>query len=146
VMGPQGGDGLVDERSFFDFRQRNFSGRTAGIQFTPDTLAAEMLRYDPGLGPLLRSLVKAENAEDKTVDRLGAIYQEAMHREIAHPDTAPPPTEFSALYHELCESWQILSARETELAAVYASETWRWTAAFRRLVTLLRHPAPRRTE
>jgi hypothetical protein len=146
VMGSQGGDGLVDERSFFDLRQRNFSGRTAGIQFTPDTLAAEMLRYDPGLGPRLSGLVKAENAEDKTVDRLEVIYQEAARQNLSPADTASPPTEFSALYHELCESWQIAAARETELAVVYASESWRWTAALRRLVSLLHHPAPRRTE
>jgi hypothetical protein len=138
VLSPRGGDGLVDERSFFEFRQRNFSGRTAQIAFTPETLAAELLRYDPALGRQLSALVKAENAESSIV--------EAARQELAHADTSPPPPEFSALYHELCESWQLLGAREAELAAVYASESWRATATLRRLLSLLRRSAPRRIQ
>ena len=145
VLGPRGGDGLVDEHSFFEFRQRNFSGRTANIAFTPETLATELLRYDPGLGPRLSALVRAENAESSIVDRLERIYQQAARQKLAPADTSPPPPEFSALYHELCESWQLLEAREAELSAVYASESWRATAALRRLLSRMRRSAPRRT-
>jgi hypothetical protein len=145
VLGSRGGDGLVDEHSFFEFRRHNFSGRAAMIEFTPETLAAEMLRYDPRLGPLLSGLVKTENAETGIVDRLERIYQEAARQKIAPTDVASPSPEFSALYQEVCGSWELLGAREAELAAVYASESWRSTAAFRRLLSLLRRPAPQKT-
>jgi hypothetical protein len=151
VLGSRGGDGFVDERSFFEFRQRNFSGRTARISFSPSALAKEMLRYDPELSQPLRNLVHAENAESKIVDRLESIYREAAGQEVVPPENTPLLREISFLYQEVCNGrdyWppktgseilqgqceslrERLRSNEAELADIHASTSWRITAPVR---------------
>jgi hypothetical protein len=143
VLGPCGGDGFVDEQSFFELRRRNFSGRTARIEFTPDTLADEMLRYDPRLGRPLRNLVLAENEETKVVGQLERIHQEAAHTEVAPWQNIPLLNEYLFLYQDLCNRGGECGQLRSDLAALYASKSWRSTAPMRSILSLfLRNRQP----
>lgn len=41
------GDGYIDFKNYIDARENNFSGRINNINFTAQTLATEMLKYNP---------------------------------------------------------------------------------------------------
>jgi glycosyltransferase involved in cell wall biosynthesis len=144
VLGSRGGDGFVDADSFLELRERNFSGRTRGTRFTPETLATEMRRYDPKLGSQLRELVLAENGEDRIVTQLERIYQEVARETVRTPADNPLLRELSFLYQEMCsieDRRDSLGARlhenETVLASVYSSKSWRWTAFLRWILSLV---------
>jgi len=67
-----GGDGFIDENTFFEYRKCNNSGRTNNIQYTPDQLMQEFRKYNSQLE--LRSLLK-ENTPTAVVEmylKLGA--------------------------------------------------------------------------
>lgn len=137
VMGSRGGDGFVDEDSFFEFRRRNFSGRTKRRDFTPDSLADELLRYDPALGPRLRDLVLIENGEDRVVGRLEAIYKETAGQKVSPVADIPISREISYLYQEVHTGGRRLREYEDGLAALRSSISWRSTAPLRRVKSLL---------
>ena len=149
VLGARGGDGFVDEQTFFEFRQRNFSGRTSGIRFTPESLAQEMARFDPELGPRLRALVRAEHEQDEIISRLEELYRQAAADNVAPREQVPLIREGALLYEELCnhkahsDSLQgrldsEISAANAELAIIHSSTSWKLTAPVRCLGSLLR--------
>jgi glycosyltransferase involved in cell wall biosynthesis len=57
------GDGYIDGKTYFEARRDNFSGRVYKYPFTPESLATEMQKYDPGCGTPNRNLIlKYHNA------------------------------------------------------------------------------------
>jgi glycosyltransferase involved in cell wall biosynthesis len=51
------GDGYITEKTYFDARRDNFSGRIFKYNFTDDTLAAEVRKYRSDCGEINRNLV-----------------------------------------------------------------------------------------
>lgn len=59
------GDGYIDSQSYFEARKDNFSGRHLKYSYDADTLADEMLKYEPDCGDRNRELImKYHNVED----------------------------------------------------------------------------------
>lgn len=59
------GDGYIDLKTYFEARKDNFSGRYFKYEYNADTLADEMLKYDPECGEQNRELVlKYHNVMD----------------------------------------------------------------------------------
>lgn len=65
----QGGDGFVTPENIFRFRERNCSGRTNRLYYTPEQLRAELDKYDPALGPELRAYILEHNDVRKIADQ-----------------------------------------------------------------------------
>lgn len=51
------GDGYIDETTYFESRKDNFSGRVFKYNFSAETLAAEMLKYNAKCGEKNRRLI-----------------------------------------------------------------------------------------
>ncbi len=64
------GDGYISPETYFEARQDNFSGRHFKYAYNADTLAEEMLKYDPDCSEPNRQLVlKYHNVKD-SVDQI----------------------------------------------------------------------------
>jgi glycosyltransferase involved in cell wall biosynthesis len=59
-----GADGFVDEKSIYDFRQCNCSGRYNRINYDVGQLKEEFKKYNPDLGPKLREYILKNNSVD----------------------------------------------------------------------------------
>lgn len=64
------GDGYITPTNYFAARQDNFSGRHFKYAYTADTLAAEMLKYDPNCGQTNRNLVLKYHNVVSSVDEI----------------------------------------------------------------------------
>lgn len=68
------GDGYIDPESYYEARKDNFSGRHLKYTYDANTLADEMLKYDPDCGEENRSLVlkyhEAKAGVDQIIDTL----------------------------------------------------------------------------
>ena len=62
------GDGFIDNQSYFESRENNFSGRVFNISFTPLTLSQEMQKYDKNIGAKNRDLILKYHQVKKGVD------------------------------------------------------------------------------
>ncbi|KKU54744.1 MAG: WsbH [Candidatus Moranbacteria bacterium GW2011_GWE1_49_15] len=79
VYDVHGADGFINEENFFDYRKKNFSGRTNSINFSKSELKEEIGKYDPNLGLKLRNVVRKENEIEFIVSRLEKIYENALN-------------------------------------------------------------------
>lgn len=64
------GDGYIDSKSYFEARKDNFSGRHFKYTYDADTLADEMLKYDPDCGGQNRELVAKYHDVKSGVDQI----------------------------------------------------------------------------
>jgi hypothetical protein len=75
-----GGDGFIDEKSFYEIRKNNFSGRRYGHQYSKIDLVNEIKKYNPSLGKTLREIVNKENSTQTIINQLEKIYQIASRQ------------------------------------------------------------------
>jgi glycosyltransferase involved in cell wall biosynthesis len=64
------GDGYIDEGTYYGARQDNFSGRHFKYAYDADSLAKEMLKYDPDCGEGNRQLVMKYHNAPGGVDQI----------------------------------------------------------------------------
>lgn len=64
------GDGYISPATYFESRQDNFSGRHFKYAYTGDTLASEMLKYDPNCGNINRDLIMKYHNVVNGVDQI----------------------------------------------------------------------------
>lgn len=64
------GDGYITPQSYFEARKDNFSGRHFKYTYTGDTLADEMLKYDPDCAEQNRELVTKYHDVKSGVDQI----------------------------------------------------------------------------
>lgn len=64
------GDGYIDEASYFEARQDNFSGRHFHYTYDADTLAEEISKYDPEHGKKNRELILKYHSVENGVDQI----------------------------------------------------------------------------
>ena len=69
------GDGYITPETYFESRKNNFSGRIFKQAFTSDTLAKEILKYDPKSAQVNRYLVIKYHNVVEGVDQILAILQ-----------------------------------------------------------------------
>ncbi len=89
VFDIHGGDGFVDEESFFEIRKNNFSGRRYAKQYTVEDLISELKKYDPALGPKLRQLVCQNNSPEVIINQLESIYQTVQNYTVTSSQITP---------------------------------------------------------
>lgn len=65
----QGGDGFVTPENIYLFRQRNCSGRTNRLRYTPEQLRAEIDKYDPSFGTFFSRYILGEHDVRRAVDK-----------------------------------------------------------------------------
>jgi glycosyltransferase involved in cell wall biosynthesis len=76
VFDMHGGDGLIDERNFFEIRKNNFSGRRFRNKYSVEEFKDEINKYKPELGHALRKIIEVENSISGVIDDLERIYKE----------------------------------------------------------------------
>lgn len=64
------GDGYIDNENYFKARENNFSGRINNINFTAQTLAAEMLKYNLEDANKNRELIEKYHNPKPEVDKI----------------------------------------------------------------------------
>lgn len=64
------GDGYIDLKNYFEARKDNFSGRHFKYEYSADTLADEMLKYDPDCSEQNRELVMKYHDVRAGVDQI----------------------------------------------------------------------------
>ena len=64
------GDGYIDNVNYFKARENNFSGRINNINFSPTSLAEEMLKYNPKDGAKNRDLTEKYHNPKIEVDKI----------------------------------------------------------------------------
>jgi hypothetical protein len=64
------GDGYIDNDNYFKARENNFSGRINNINFTPQTLSSEMLKYNLKDAEASRNLVEKYHNPKIEVDKI----------------------------------------------------------------------------
>ncbi|MDP4127674.1 MAG: glycosyltransferase [Bacillota bacterium] len=77
VFDMHGGDGIVDDKNFYEIRKNNFSGRRYRHIYTLDSFKKELLKYDPHVVKRLRQLVVDEHTFEMTIEKLLRIYADA---------------------------------------------------------------------
>lgn len=71
------GDGYIDEKTYFAARKDNFSGRIFKYSFTPESLAAEMQKYNSSCSQVNRDLVarfhEVQNGVKQIIKELSSL-------------------------------------------------------------------------
>ena len=78
VYDRHGADGWVTPETVDHLASHTFSGKRFARRLTPDELVAELDRYDPAMGPANRRIAEGRYDVGAHVDRLLAVYEEAM--------------------------------------------------------------------
>jgi len=68
------GDGYITPESYFEARQDNFSGRHFKYSYDADSLAQEMLKYDPNCGDNNRKLVSKYHNVTTGTDQILEVF------------------------------------------------------------------------
>ncbi len=82
VFDMHGGDGMINEDNFFNFRKNSLSGRFSGKEYSVEDFKKEILKYNPDSGKRLRELVVKENGVDNVVSKLENVYKEAKNKKF----------------------------------------------------------------
>jgi hypothetical protein len=69
------GDGYIDSDNYLEARENNFSGRINNINFSPTSLALEMLKYNPKDGVKNRDLIEKYHNPKIEVDKITDVIQ-----------------------------------------------------------------------
>lgn len=72
------GEGYITKVSYFEARRDNFSGRIFKYEFTPDSLAEEMLKYDSNCSKVNRNLIMKYHNAKVGVGKIIAVIKKIM--------------------------------------------------------------------
>ncbi|NCU28271.1 MAG: glycosyltransferase [Candidatus Moranbacteria bacterium] len=77
-----GGDGMIDENSFWEIRKNNFSGRRFSKRYNIEELEKEISKYNKDTGLKLRGIIEKENSIDVILNKIIKIYSECIGLEV----------------------------------------------------------------
>ncbi len=73
-----GGDGMITQKSYYEIRKNNFSGRRYNFKYTDTALINEIKKYNPSMGKMNKQLARKYHCVDKNVKKLIGIYKNVI--------------------------------------------------------------------
>ncbi len=118
VYDMHGGDGFVDEKSFFEIRKNNFSGRRYSRKYSVEDFKKEILKYDVAEAKKLREIVLKENSEKVIVDKLESVYKDILKENRAIKSNFSGKElirEFQTVFNQVKDNMQLLDKNKRKL-------------------------------
>jgi glycosyltransferase involved in cell wall biosynthesis len=116
VYGYNGGDGLIRPENFNAIREKNFSGRARRLEYTENTLASEIERYDSSIPERLFQLVERDHDIRTVARRYVELYESAA----SHACNPPNANQWVPCYAAIKEVVNDVMEIKAELRAAQA--------------------------